>query len=489
MKYPFKGGIKEMKKVEAKQDRYNGYTSKQLNKIFYYEDGELYWRMIAPHRTKCKAHVPAKENSIMYKNKVFYKQFLIFFLAHGYLPYEIEYIDGDTTNHRVENLRAKDYRIQKSSKHVGIYWNRFRGKWIAQITKLSDGVLKYLWSASFTTEEEAIDALNNPFKFPMKPKGIRKAQWGNKNWVLNFKKLNNKYEYIGEYKTYEKALEVYNKTYEEYYGISWEQEVREQLKKMNPSYAVPLGETIPLFDDTIIAKAQKTEKEKEKEADRIQLEMRGMPEKEWREYIAALKIEEQEQEIKEEAAVIQPLNEKEYVVALKKSLRPKLEIKRLEGEELREQLVKQNEEKKAKDDFRKIICEAEDQQREGKTDGGKNMIWWMKQARDFMKKPTTRLYGDMVEIPDQLDQLIKQNEQQYEQQLKEDSTMATEKLERNTKEGSTEFLIKYIIENIEESVNFLKSKEPRDYIAYEHVIDRAQKDLSKLKGIVVLLKD
>lgn len=64
---------------------------------------------------------------------------LIFLLFHGWLPEQVDHINGDNQDNKIENLRAATHsqncqnRKPMGSTSKGCYWQPKRGKWIAQI--------------------------------------------------------------------------------------------------------------------------------------------------------------------------------------------------------------------------------------------------------------------------------------------------------------------------------------------------------------------
>ena len=144
-------------------------TQDEALAILDYRDGHLYWR---ENRSKrIKAGDEAGGIAGRYKNyktvKVdgcIYQLHRIIFLMHrGYLPEEIDHIDGNGLNNDIENLRAatrsqncrnKGAQKNNTSGFKGVSWQKRDKKWQAQI-KL-DGKAHHL--GRFDTLEAAHEA-------------------------------------------------------------------------------------------------------------------------------------------------------------------------------------------------------------------------------------------------------------------------------------------------------------------------------------------
>lgn len=120
----------------------------------------VYIGKIAGHERKC--------NDISYiminvNDKTYLAHRLAFLYMKGYLPKEIDHIDGDGTNNKWNNLRDVPHSInmknQKRSKNnksgiTGVSWHKKSSKWISKI--VVDGEYKYL--GTFSNIEDAIKA-------------------------------------------------------------------------------------------------------------------------------------------------------------------------------------------------------------------------------------------------------------------------------------------------------------------------------------------
>jgi hypothetical protein len=95
-----------------------------------------------------------------------YSHRLVFFLANGFLPKEVDHIDRDRTNNHPSNLRSADggenqrnvsSRKGSSSKFLGVSWSKRESKWIAAIQV--NGKSKTI--GSFKDENNAAKAYND----------------------------------------------------------------------------------------------------------------------------------------------------------------------------------------------------------------------------------------------------------------------------------------------------------------------------------------
>ena len=146
-------------------------TQGLLKELFDYRDGNLY-------RKKSSGGVKIGEiagnlrsdgyQGIQINGKNYLGHRLIFLWYHGYLPKEIDHIDGNPTNNNITNLREATHqencRNQKkhkswngkptSSDYIGVTWNKQLKKWGSQIW--IGGKMKHL--GLFTSEIEAAKA-------------------------------------------------------------------------------------------------------------------------------------------------------------------------------------------------------------------------------------------------------------------------------------------------------------------------------------------
>lgn len=98
---------------------------------------------------------------------------IIWTMVHGSQPVNIDHIDGDSLNNRIENLRSvthdvntKNQRLHSTntSGHIGVGYRSDSGKWRARI--MVDG--KPITVGTFPTKEAAIqarDAANSEYGF------------------------------------------------------------------------------------------------------------------------------------------------------------------------------------------------------------------------------------------------------------------------------------------------------------------------------------
>ena len=121
-------------------------TKDYLHSLFKYLNGELYWKVDrGPNKVKGKivgsiSKTSKKKVRIYGKNQQIHR--LIFMMFNGYMPIEIDHIDNDTSNNKIENLRKatrveNQYNIKKpitnSSGFKNVSWNKQTQKWGVRI--------------------------------------------------------------------------------------------------------------------------------------------------------------------------------------------------------------------------------------------------------------------------------------------------------------------------------------------------------------------
>lgn len=138
---------------------------KYFNSFFIYdaETGNLYWRKreelsqgdigfnkrFAGKQVGC-AKIGTKSKTAYYTTRLGEKYFavhrIIFAMHHGYLPEQVDHIDHNGLNNKIENLRpsnnkdnARNLPMQKSNKsgYIGVNWHKSAKKWQARAVDLN----------------------------------------------------------------------------------------------------------------------------------------------------------------------------------------------------------------------------------------------------------------------------------------------------------------------------------------------------------------
>lgn len=145
-------------------------TQKRLHDLFEYrEDGNLVWQKSKPGIRKDMVagslNPTTNHYQVLVDEKIFNLHRMIFLFHYGYLTsgLEIDHIDGNPSNNRIENLRevtksqnAQNAKIRSdnTSGVKGVYWNKERQKWCARLRV--NGKNKSLGNYKTLEEAEAV---------------------------------------------------------------------------------------------------------------------------------------------------------------------------------------------------------------------------------------------------------------------------------------------------------------------------------------------
>jgi len=118
---------------------------KLVNELFNYNDGRLYWRANIGGKKLAGKQAGSVMADGYYRvgiNRKAYKLHRIIYLWHyGDLPPEIDHIDGNRANNRIENLRPADTHVNKynAGKRVNntsgcknVSWDKNNRKWVVR---------------------------------------------------------------------------------------------------------------------------------------------------------------------------------------------------------------------------------------------------------------------------------------------------------------------------------------------------------------------
>lgn len=108
-------------------------TKDQLHTLFEYVDGELI------RKGKVAGSINKRNYKCIYvEGKIYKAHRLVFLYHHGFLPKQIDHIDGNTLNNKIENLRAannsknmmnRGMMKNNTSGSKGVFFDKETNKW------------------------------------------------------------------------------------------------------------------------------------------------------------------------------------------------------------------------------------------------------------------------------------------------------------------------------------------------------------------------
>lgn len=117
-------------------------TYAEIKEIFDYKDGFFYWKKKISKKTVVGSVVGTDVDSRYHRTQIYKKLYLthrlIYLWHHGYMPKEIDHIDGNSKNNKIENLRETTRTLNlantKKPKHntsgyKNVVWHSARNKW------------------------------------------------------------------------------------------------------------------------------------------------------------------------------------------------------------------------------------------------------------------------------------------------------------------------------------------------------------------------
>jgi hypothetical protein len=125
-------------------------TQQEVTDCFEYREGYLYWKGVSHPNKQHMMDKPAGSihktgyRHITWRGKVQKAHRLIFMLHYGYLPPEVDHINGDRADNRIENLRPatrsenqcnRNALASNTSGYPGVSWHKASKAWLVRVMK------------------------------------------------------------------------------------------------------------------------------------------------------------------------------------------------------------------------------------------------------------------------------------------------------------------------------------------------------------------
>jgi hypothetical protein len=125
-------------------------TQQDVTDCFENRDGYLYWKGVRHENNQQMMDKPAGSihktgyRHITWRGKVHKAHRLIFMLHYGYLPPEVDHINGNRADNRIENLRSatrsenqcnRNALASNTSGYPGVSWHKASKAWLVRVMK------------------------------------------------------------------------------------------------------------------------------------------------------------------------------------------------------------------------------------------------------------------------------------------------------------------------------------------------------------------
>lgn len=144
-------------------------TQQQVQELFEYRDGDLHWkpRTLSRNRPSVlngkKVGCPNGSGylTMVHDKRKYYLHQLVFLMHHGYIPSNIDHIDGNGSNNRIENLRLATvsenmYNTKINTKNTsgfkGVHFNKQKQKWQAKLWVRGEQIARVFQSKELAVE-------------------------------------------------------------------------------------------------------------------------------------------------------------------------------------------------------------------------------------------------------------------------------------------------------------------------------------------------
>ena len=149
-------------------------TQQLVQSLFDYKDGALYWKVSKTNSIRVGNQAGTSVNDAGYNivgicGKTYRLHRVIFLYHYGYLPKNVDHIDGNRSNNNIDNLRsADDFQNSRNSKLSkrntsgvkNVCWARHVNKWQVQVRRGSSKKYLGLYEDLELAELVAIEARN-----------------------------------------------------------------------------------------------------------------------------------------------------------------------------------------------------------------------------------------------------------------------------------------------------------------------------------------